>query len=150
MWLVWQTSLCIVPVDLMIMKVFVLCVINNIISEIWILRHCLGLRHETIVCALVCLATFLLNLLEMIIRHMLYKLCLDSTHQVSDSQLKKVLWSFCFLFCYPFPVCSYYQLVKYTKLLSNQLKRIAVELHGTKYVSVNEKSDSEFLCANIV
>ena len=43
----------------MIAKIYLLCVIIIIKSEVWTITHCLGLCHETMVCA-VCLSIFLL------------------------------------------------------------------------------------------
>ena len=42
----------------MIARIFVLYLIINIRSEVWTIRHCLGLGDETVVCV-VCLAMFL-------------------------------------------------------------------------------------------
>ena len=49
-------SLPISPV--MIEKIYILCLIIIIKSEVWTITHCLGLGHETMVCA-VCLSIFL-------------------------------------------------------------------------------------------
>ena len=42
----------------MIEKIYILCLIFNIKSEVWTITQCLGLGHETMVCA-VCLFVFL-------------------------------------------------------------------------------------------
>ena len=42
----------------MIERIYILCVIIIIKSEVWTITHCLGLGHETMVCA-VCLSIFL-------------------------------------------------------------------------------------------
>ena len=42
----------------MIERIYILCLIIIIKSEVWTITHCLGLGHETIVCA-VCLSIFL-------------------------------------------------------------------------------------------
>ena len=42
----------------MIERIYILCLIIIIKSEIWTITHCLGLGHETMVCA-VCLSIFL-------------------------------------------------------------------------------------------
>ena len=48
------------PISLvMIERIYILCLIIIIKSEVWIITHCLGLGHETMVCA-VCLFVFLL------------------------------------------------------------------------------------------
>ena len=49
-------SLSISPV--MIERIYMLCLIIIIQSEVWTITHCLGLVHETMVCA-VCLCVFL-------------------------------------------------------------------------------------------
>ena len=41
----------------MIERIYILCLIIIIKSEVWIITHCLGLSHETMVCA-VCLSIF--------------------------------------------------------------------------------------------
>ena len=43
---------------MMIGRIYILCLIIIIKSEIWTITHCLGLGHETMVCA-VCLSIFL-------------------------------------------------------------------------------------------
>ena len=42
----------------MVERIFILCLITILKSEVWTIAHCLGLGHETIVCA-VCLSIFL-------------------------------------------------------------------------------------------
>ena len=42
----------------MIERIYILCLIIIIKSEVWTITHCLGLGHETMVCA-VCLSIFL-------------------------------------------------------------------------------------------
>ena len=42
----------------MIERIYILCLIIIIKSEVWTISHCLGLGHETMVCA-VCLLVFL-------------------------------------------------------------------------------------------
>ena len=42
----------------MIERIYILCLIIIIKSEVWTIAHCLGLGHETMVCA-VCLSIFL-------------------------------------------------------------------------------------------
>ena len=42
----------------MIERIYILCLIIIIESEVWTITHCLGLGHETMVCA-VCLSVFL-------------------------------------------------------------------------------------------
>ena len=44
----------------MIERIYILCLIIIIKSEVWTINHCLGLGHETIVCP-VCLSIFLLR-----------------------------------------------------------------------------------------
>ena len=44
----------------MIERIFILCLIIIIKSEVWTITHCLGLGHETMVSA-VCLSIFLFN-----------------------------------------------------------------------------------------
>ena len=47
------------PISLvMIDRIYILCLIIIIKSEVWTITHCLGLGHETMVCA-VCLSIFL-------------------------------------------------------------------------------------------
>ena len=49
------------PISLvMIERIYILCLIIIIKSEVWTIIHCLGLGHETMVSA-VCLSIFLLN-----------------------------------------------------------------------------------------
>ena len=43
---------------MMIERIYILCLIIIIKSEVWSITHCLGLGHETMVCA-VCLSIFL-------------------------------------------------------------------------------------------
>ena len=43
----------------MIERIYILCLIIIIKSEVWTITHCLGLGHETMVCA-VCISIFLL------------------------------------------------------------------------------------------
>ena len=45
----------------MIERIYILCLIIIIKSEVWTITHCLGLGHETMVCA-VCLSMFLLQI----------------------------------------------------------------------------------------
>ena len=45
----------------MIERIYILCLIIIIKSEVWTITHCLGLGHEIMVCA-VCLSIFLWNL----------------------------------------------------------------------------------------
>ena len=48
-----------IPISLvMIERIYILCFIIIIKSEIWVITHCLGLGHETMVCV-VCLSIFL-------------------------------------------------------------------------------------------
>ena len=47
----------------MIERIYILCLIIIIKSEVWTITHCLGLGHETMVCAL-CLSIFLLVLAD--------------------------------------------------------------------------------------
>ena len=44
----------------MIERIYILCLIIIIKSEVWTITHCLGLGHETMICA-VCLSVFLLK-----------------------------------------------------------------------------------------
>ena len=44
----------------MIERIYIICLIIIIKSEVWTITHCLGLGHETMVCA-VCLSIFLVN-----------------------------------------------------------------------------------------
>ena len=46
----------------MIERIYILCLIIIIKSEVWTITHCLGLGHETMVCA-VCLSIFLFMML---------------------------------------------------------------------------------------
>ena len=45
------------PIPLWLLREYALCLIIIIKSEVWIIIHCLGLGHETMVCA-VCLSIF--------------------------------------------------------------------------------------------
>ena len=47
----------------MIERIYILCLIIIIKSEVWTITHCLGLGHETMVCA-VCLSIFLWHRME--------------------------------------------------------------------------------------
>ena len=49
----------------MIERIYILCLIIFIKSEVWTITHCLGLGHETMVCA-VCLSIFLRTYQEFI------------------------------------------------------------------------------------
>ena len=52
------------PIDLVMIEIiYILCLIIIIKSEVWTITDCLGLGHETMVCA-VCLSIFLLLLLS--------------------------------------------------------------------------------------
>ena len=42
----------------MIQRIYILCLITIIKSEVWTTTHCLGLDHETMLCA-VCISVFL-------------------------------------------------------------------------------------------
>ena len=46
---------------LMIERIYILCLIIIIKTGVWTITHCLGLGHETMVCA-VCLSIFLTNI----------------------------------------------------------------------------------------
>ena len=46
------------PISLVIERIYILYLIIIIKSEVWTITHCLGLGHETMVCA-VCLSVFL-------------------------------------------------------------------------------------------
>ena len=49
------------PISLVIIeRIYILCLIIIIQSEVWTITHCLRLGHETMVCA-VCLSVFLLS-----------------------------------------------------------------------------------------
>ena len=68
------------PISLvMIERIYILCLIIIIKSEVWTITHCLGLGHETMVCA-VCLYIFLLTQL-LILYHVLTKLDVKSIHR---------------------------------------------------------------------
>ena len=59
--IIQYVGLCVfsLPIPLvMIERMYKLCLIIIIKSEVWTITHCLGLGHETMVCA-VCLSTFL-------------------------------------------------------------------------------------------
>ena len=62
--IIQYVGLCIfsIPISLvMIERIYILCLIIFIKSEVWTITHCLGLGHETMVCA-VCLSIFLHNI----------------------------------------------------------------------------------------
>ena len=62
--IIQYVGLCVfsLPISLvMIERIYILCLIIIIKSEVWTVTHCLGLGHETMVCA-VCLSIFLSNL----------------------------------------------------------------------------------------
>ena len=48
------------PISLVLIERIYICLIIVTKSEVWTITHCLGLGHETIVCA-VCLSTFLFH-----------------------------------------------------------------------------------------
>ena len=52
----------------MIERVIIHCLIIIIKSEVWTITHCLGLGHETMVCA-VCLSIFLCQFIGLVMRH---------------------------------------------------------------------------------
>ena len=59
--IIQHMGLCVfsLPIPLvMIERIYILCLIIIIKSEVWTITHCLGLGHETMVCA-VCLSIFL-------------------------------------------------------------------------------------------
>ena len=59
--IIQYVGLCVfsVPISsVMIVRIYILCLIIIIKSEVWTITHCLGLGHETMVCA-VCLSLFL-------------------------------------------------------------------------------------------
>ena len=59
--IIQYVGLCVfsLPISLvMIDKIYILCLIIIVKSEVWTITHCLGLGHETMVCA-VCLSIFL-------------------------------------------------------------------------------------------
>ena len=59
--IIQYVGLCVfsLPIPLvMIERIYILCLFIIIKSEVWTITHCLGLGHETIVCA-VCLSIFL-------------------------------------------------------------------------------------------
>ena len=61
--IIQYVGLCVfsLPIPLvMIDRIYLLCLIIIIKSEVWTITHCLGLGHETMVCA-VCLSIFLLT-----------------------------------------------------------------------------------------
>ena len=52
------------PISLVVIeRIYILCLIVIIKSEVWTITHCLGLGHETMVSA-VCLSVFLRNILQ--------------------------------------------------------------------------------------
>ena len=57
---------------MMIERIYILCLIIIIKSEVWTITHCLGLGNETMVCS-VCLSIFFLILIQLILswNHML-------------------------------------------------------------------------------
>ena len=58
--IIQYVELCVfsLPIFLVIEKMYLLCLIIIIKSEVWTITHCLGLGHEAMVCA-VCLSIFL-------------------------------------------------------------------------------------------
>ena len=58
---IWGCVFSVYPFPLWWLREYTLCLIFIIKSEIWIIIHCLGLGHETMVCA-VCLSLILLKL----------------------------------------------------------------------------------------
>ena len=61
--IIQYVGLCVfsLPISLVMIEIiYKLCLIIIIKSEVWTITHCLGLGHETMVCA-VCLSTFLCN-----------------------------------------------------------------------------------------
>ena len=61
--IIQYVGLCVfsLPIPLvMIERIYILCLIIIIKSEVWTITHCLGLGHETMVCA-VCLSIFLIS-----------------------------------------------------------------------------------------
>ena len=64
--IIQSVELCVfsLPISLvMIERIYILCLIIIIKSEVWTITHCLGLGHETMVSA-VCLSTFLLSFMS--------------------------------------------------------------------------------------
>ena len=60
-------------------NIYILCLIIIINSEVWTITHCLGLGHETIVCA-VCLSIFLCSVVAILVpREMSSSLPVPST-----------------------------------------------------------------------
>ena len=55
---IWGCVFAVYPFPLWWLRGYILCLIIIIKSEVWTITHCLGLGHETMVCA-VCLAIFL-------------------------------------------------------------------------------------------
>ena len=59
--IIQYVGLCVfsVPISsVIIVRIYILCLIIIIKSEVWTITHCLGLGHETMVCA-VCISLFL-------------------------------------------------------------------------------------------
>ena len=57
---IWGCVFAVYPFPLWWLRGYMLCLIIIIKSEVWTISHCLGLGHETMVCA-VCLSIFLLQ-----------------------------------------------------------------------------------------
>ena len=75
---VWL-CVCSLPVSLvMIERIYILCLIIIIKSEVWTVTHCLWLGHETMLCA-VCLSTFLFLSMRYSVKH-LFHICLQRRH----------------------------------------------------------------------
>ena len=61
--IIWYVGLCVFSLQIffvMIERIYILCLIIVIKSEVWTITHCLGLGNETMVCA-VCLSIFSLK-----------------------------------------------------------------------------------------
>ena len=58
LYIIWGCVFSVYPFPLWWLREYILCLIIIIKSEVWTIIHCLGLGHETMVCA-VCLSIFL-------------------------------------------------------------------------------------------
>ena len=106
----------------MIETTYMLCLIIIIKSEVWIITHCLGLGHETMVCA-VCLFIFLWEL----------DICLPFIMGDSDNYNTSLYTGYCLqmLFCLNFK--RVFKSVWLSYLLCNHLRHFIYTLIRQPY-----------------
>ena len=99
----------------MIERIYILCLIIIIQSEVWAITHCLGLGHETMVYA-VCLFVFLflLNLVEIRLFHMPFSITKDNW------RLNNTAW-------WTFHICSH----------KIRWPTLHICIHSTAYISLS-------------